>query len=212
MKSFDFKYPGKIGGHYKVAGALSLTPAVIINPVAVPGTGAILGSLRWTDADYYMVITAFGFQILCGGLTAKGQLGIVTHKVTGFTVDNTGGTDATSMIAESILTGMPAVTGLSGRFCIAATAAMGAGTRTVGKMVYGSVGIADTVTSVVQSGTIYQFKPGEDEPIILGANEGLEIQLPPGIGLAAGKTIQVNLIGSFSKIPKEVIDQYYGIA
>jgi hypothetical protein len=114
MKSFDFKYPGKLGGHYKVAGALSLTPAVTINPVAVPGTGAIFGSIRWTDPDYYLVITAFGFQILCGGLAAKGQMGMVTHKVTGFTVDNTGGTDATALIAEPIHSSMPAVgSGLS---------------------------------------------------------------------------------------------------
>jgi hypothetical protein len=212
MRAFQLTYSGKNnGGHYKLAGALSIVPSSQLGPATSIGAGSILGILNWTDPDYYCVITSFGLQLLAGLATAD-FLGVVVHRITEYVADYTGGTDMSVYLGEPSHPDFPALTGFSGLFCIAASAPIVAGTRKISpKMIYGSEGLAAIGKSIVQAGAIYQLEPGVDEPIILKAGQGLEIQLPVGVTLPASKLLQVDIIGSFSKIPTEVVDQFYGL-
>jgi hypothetical protein len=163
------------------------------------------------------VLTSFGIQLLAGLSTAD-FLGVVVHRITSYTTDYTfdiakgAGIDMSSYLGEPSHPDFPALTGLQGNFCVSATVPIVGGTRVVSqKLLYGSEGLAAAAKSVVQAGTIYQLEPGVDEPIILKAGQGLEIQLPAGVTLPASKFFQVDIIGSLSKIPTECVDQFYGL-
>lgn len=203
---FPLSYKGKQGGVYKSTGSISLTPS----GAGGASAGSILGSFRWLDPDYSLVLQSFGIQMLTlTGLASPGMLGLVVYKAHQFTVDDTGGTDVTSYFTEKLIGAMPNLSQFSSRIC-SLTAPLAAGTRTLGNMVYGSAGIAPASPAVIQVGTIYPFVPGQNDPVILEYNDGLEYQLPAGITLPQGKNITVNLIGSWAKVPNEVIAAYYG--
>lgn len=204
------RYGSKIGGAYKSTGAISITPT---NAITSDGsTNSILGSIRWTNTDYAVIVQSFGFQILTTtGFGTAAPTGLVAYKVTNYTANDTGGTDATASFGCPTVTGMPATRVQSVRVCYGATAAMTAGTRTLGNPVYATGAWCTTSPGSLQSGTIYQFKWDEDEPIILLANEGFEYQLPYGYTLPASKNLAVNLITSWVEVPREIIFERYGI-
>lgn len=199
----------KSGGFYKATGSISITPS---SSITSDRTNGIIGSIRWTNTDYAVVVQSFGFQFLTTtGFASADRIGMTAYKVTNYTAVDTGGTNVTSSFSAPTLSGMPVSKVDSVVICSGATAAMTAGTRTLGNAIYSSQSMVGTGSGTLQPGTIYQFKWNDDEPTILLANEGIEYQIPYGLTLPANKNLIVNVITSWAEVPREIIFDRYGI-
>jgi hypothetical protein len=205
-----FRYGSKIGGAYKSAGSISITPTSSITSNG--STNGIIGSIRWTDTNYALVLQSFAIQLLSlTGYTTAAPAGISAFKVTGYTAADTGGTDVLSSFMTSSITGMPTSRISSVSVCVAATAAMTAGTRTIGNPVYAVGSWATTSPGIIQAGYQYQLSWDNDEPLVLLANEGIEYQIPYGYTVPAAKNFTANIFSSWIEVPRELIYERYGL-
>jgi hypothetical protein len=89
------------------------------------------------------------------------------------------------------------------------TTALAAGTRIVGNPLFGATGWASTSPGVISAATLYPFTTGQDEPIILLNNEGIEYQIPFGLSLLANCNMTASFIATWKRVPIEVIQKYY---
>jgi len=205
-----FRYGQKLGGAYKSTGSISITPTSSITSNG--STNGILGSIRWTNTDYAIVLQSFAIQLLSAtGYTTAAPAGLAVFKVTGYTAADTGGTDVLSAFTTPSLTGMPASRVASASVCVGATAAMTAGTRTIANPMYAVGAWAGTTPGIIQAGSQYQLSWDNDEPIILLANEGIEYQIPYGYTIPAAKNFMANIFSSWVEVPREIIYERYGI-
>lgn len=203
--AFPLECNGKQGAVYKAAFTMSITPSSTLS------ADSILGSVRWTNSDYGLVLTSFGFQIATStGLSAVGLIGIKAVKLTSYTAEDSGGTDISSSASVKVMTGMSDISGLSLQVVSSATAGMTAGTRTVGNILYQTTAYASTQAGISQTGTIYDLSTGDNDPIVLLENEGIEYR--NSLDFTAAKNLQVNVIASFKTVPVEILKDHYGLS
>lgn len=203
-------YQTKRGGYYKSLGSISITPTADLTST---GANAILASMRWTNTDYALVLTAFGIQISSStGFASANQIGATIYKCTGYTTMDTGGTDVLSTFTTPTLTGMPTSLLTNARMVTGGSATpMTAGTRTLTNPIYAANAFVSTSAGIFQNATIYPFAFNEDEPIIILANEGIEYQITTGLTLPANKNLTIGLISTWAEVPREIITDRYGI-
>lgn len=204
-----FRYAQKIGGAYKSVGGISITPTSGITSNG--SSNGILAAMQWADTNYALVLQSFAIQLLSTtGYTTAAPAGIAAFKVTGYTVADSGGTSILSSFMTPAVTGMPPSRLTAVSACVGATAAMTAGTRTIGNPMYAVGSWAGTSAGLIQAGSQYQLSWDNDEPIILLANEGIEYQVPYGYTLPAAKNFSANIFTSWIEIPRELIFERYG--
>lgn len=165
-------------GYYRQA---MVTGAV----AATLGAGSTLFSFRWTDATRLCLIQSIRVNAIVSGLITTGvQFDLAAFIARSFTASDTGGTASLPASGQQKLrTSMG--NSLAGDVRIAATAALGVGTRTVDAFPIGRiVGFTGTTvgTQVFGSGSdaipLYFRDNSDHHPIVLAQNEGILVQNP----------------------------------
>jgi hypothetical protein len=201
----------KIGGSYNAVGQLG--------PYYNMATGSIIFSLRWTDPDYFMAITGFGSQMaFVAPFTAAQLLGLVTYKLTNYTVEDTGGTSILSVFGTRRSENMHAT-------CVAAvkmatadivtptpgSTPLGAGTRTVGNVIYGEAVDTGTTSRVPKAGSLIDLPIAQCKHEIIGLNEGIEIRTAGALPASYANGMFIpQVILDWMEIPNELRDEYEG--
>ncbi len=161
---------GTAGGSYTAIGAMPISGAY-----GGMASGTTIGVVRWTNANYKLVIRGFTAELFIPTAFTTAQfVSIASYKLTNFTAAYSGGTDATAYFGTPQDSTMPALSGVNVRVANSGATGLMAGTRTRSNYIF--------ITDPVWSGTVAGAKSsalvtlrGEDgAPQVLHANEGIE--------------------------------------
>lgn len=199
---------GQVGGSYAAMGALG--PYIATTSIAA---NAPIFSLRWDKPDYAMVITGFGAAIgVAAAFTTAQFLTFIAYIARNYTSPDSAGTDYSSIFGTPVKTSMPKT-----RVSMARAAAAGgftmitAGTRTLSNSVFATGIYASSVLGYPAAGTIFADSLiVQQRPLIICANEGLEICNGPAAITDTTGSFSVLLSLYWMEIPMANINSYYG--
>jgi hypothetical protein len=162
---------GASGGAYVAVGAFPITGAY-----GGMASGTIIGSIRWTDPNYHMVLRSFTMiPAVTTAFTVPQYIQIATYKLTNYTAEDTGGFDATPYFGTPKDSIYPALTGVSVRTASAGTTGLTPGTRTRSNFTLISAPLWTGYTNGATNVMTVNLQGPDGGPFILRANEGFEI-------------------------------------
>jgi hypothetical protein len=172
-RPLEYASLGQALGHYRVSVATGTT-------VSIAGAGILL-SLRWPDPSRFLVLLRISMSALIPStISTATVVDPAAYIVRGFTVDNSGGT-ATSFSAgkQKVRANMNA--SLVNSLQVATTSAIAAGTRTPDAAPFAALSMTmipdnKTLGSAALWSDLYRTDCFEQHPVVLGCNEGIEIQ------------------------------------
>lgn len=185
--------PGGIGGHFRASLVFSNTAA----QGAVP-----LVSFRWAPANSFLAVLKRieAMALITTVFTTAQAIDLKATKVTGYTVDATGGTENAPLADQRNRTGTMATSLLNSL----RTGNLTAGTRTLNAFPFGSAVVATGNTAlagvVAPAPVLYKWDAFGQHPMVFGSYEGFEIA--PVTSLGAAGVVQYYITLEWAEVPQ----------
>jgi hypothetical protein len=194
LRPLDYTGAGRVLGHYRTA--FSTT-------AAAPAANSVLAALRWTDTGSFLVLN----RILVGvtvvtAVTAQRQDPIVATVGRAYTVAQTTNATVISLAGNNNkMRTAPMSASLASLLAASAAAGLTGGTRVLDGNPFGQAALSPALIGVgtgVPNQELYAWEAFGMHPIVLGANEGVELAWGP-TALATG-TVTVNITLAWAEV------------